>query len=281
VVLKYDRETSQQLVGVQGELHLNLLKWRLEHQYKVEPVFGSPRIPYRETIRRPAAASYRHKKQTGGAGQFAEVHMRIEPWYEGMPDPEGVNLRNQEIIDLPTGGKLVFCNCIVGGVIDAKFMPSIQKGVMEKMARGPLTGSPARDVRVIVHDGKMHTVDSNDMSFKTAGMMAFKEAFVQADPQLMEPIHEVEVRVPEDLMGEVMTDLQGRRSIIQGMEADGRMQLIRAHTPLAELDRYSTALRSLTQGRGTYRSRFLEYQAVPAELQHKLVSSNREESVPA
>jgi elongation factor G len=281
IVLKYDRETSEQLIGAQGELHLNLLKWKLDHLYKVEAVFSSPRIPYRETIRKSADAMYRHKKQTGGAGQFGEVHLRIEPWYEGMPEPTGVSVRGKEIHELPTGGVLVFYNCIVGGVIDNKFMPSILKGVMEKMEKGPLTGSPARDVRVVVYDGKMHPVDSNDISFKIAGMMAFKEAFVNAAPQLMEPIQEVEVRVPADLMGDVMTDLQGRRSIVLGVDSVGRYQIIRTHTPLAELDRYSTTLRSLTQGRGTYTEKFHAYQQVPAELQSKLVNNNKEEAVPA
>ncbi|MBL7962494.1 MAG: elongation factor G [Flavobacteriales bacterium] len=279
IVMQYMRESSEQVIGCQGELHLNLLKWRLSHQYKVEVAFSAPRIPYRETIRRPAAASYRHKKQTGGAGQFGEVHLRIEPWYEGMPKPDGVSVRDEQVNELPTGGKLVFLNCIVGGVIDNKFMPSILKGVMEKMEKGPLTGSPARDVRVIVHDGKMHPVDSNDISFKIAGLQAFREAFTNADPQLLEPIQEVEVRVPEDLMGDVMTDLQNRRSVVLGVEGQGRYQIIRTHTPLAELDRYSTTLRSLTQGRGTYREKFHAYQPVPHELQQKLVSGHKEEEV--
>ncbi|MCB9170185.1 MAG: elongation factor G [Flavobacteriales bacterium] len=281
VVLQYMRESSQQVVGGQGELHLNLLKWKLEHLYKVDIEFGSPRVPYRETIRRMAEASYRHKKQTGGAGQFAEVHLRIEPWTEDIPEPQGVSIRHKEVHELPTGGKLVFYNCIVGGVIDNKFMPSILKGIMEKMERGPLTGSPARDVRVMVYDGKMHTVDSNDVSFKIAGTMAFREAFTKADPLLMEPVQEVEVRVPEELMGDVMTDLQGRRSVIMGVEGQGRFQVIKAHTPLGELDRYSTTLRSLTQGRGTYTERFLAYQPVPHELQQKLVGDHNEEAVVA
>ena len=281
VVLGFNRETGEQVLGGQGELHLNLVKWRLEHEQKLEPVFGSPKVPYRETIRRSAEASYRHKKQTGGAGQFAEVHLRIEPWSEGMPAPEGVNVRGMDEHDLTTGGKLVFCNAIVGGVIDNKFLPSILKGIMEKMERGPLTGSPARDIRVTVYDGKMHTVDSNDVSFKIAGTMAFKDAFAQADPQLMEPVQEIEVRVPEDLMGDVMTDLQGRRSIIMGIEGQGRFQVIKAHTPLAELDRYSTTLRSLTQGRGTYSERFHAYQPVPGDLQARLVNGHREEEAVA
>ncbi|MCB0763472.1 MAG: elongation factor G [Flavobacteriales bacterium] len=272
--LTYNRETGQQLIGGQGELHLNLLKWKLDHHYRVEAVFTSPRIPYRETIRRPAEASYRHKKQTGGSGQFAEVHLRIEPWQEGMPEPHGVSVRGKETIELPTGGILEFYNCIVGGVIDNKFLPSIQKGIMEKMERGPLTGSPARDIRVVVFDGKMHPVDSNDISFKIAGLQAFREAFVNADPQLMEPIQEIEVRVPADLMGDVMTDLQARRSMVMGVDAQGRYQIVKALTPLAELDRYSTTLRSLTQGRGMYTERPNGYQQVPSELQHKLVHSH-------
>jgi elongation factor G len=277
IVLTYSRETGEQLVGAQGELHLSLLKWKLNHHYKVDCVFSSPRIPYRETIRKSAEASHRHKKQTGGSGQFGEVHLKIEPWTEGMPEPHGHSIRGKEEIDLPTGGKLVFYNCVVGGVIDNKFMPSILKGIMERMERGPLTGSPARDIRVIVHEGKMHPVDSNDISFKIAGLQAFREAFTLADPQLMEPIQELEVRVPADLMGDVMTDLQGRRSIVLGVDSSGRYQIIRSLTPLAELDRYSTTLRSLTQGRGTYSERFHAYQAMPSELQHKLVSGYKEE----
>jgi len=277
IVLTYSRETGEQLVGAQGELHLSLLKWKLNHHYKVDCVFSSPRIPYRETIRKSAEASHRHKKQTGGSGQFGEVHLKIEPWTEGMPEPHGHSIRGKEEIDLPTGGKLVFYNCVVGGVIDNKFMPSILKGIMERMERGPLTGSPARDIRVIVHEGKMHPVDSNDISFKIAGLQAFREAFTLADPQLMEPIQELEVRVPADLMGDVMTDLQGRRSIVLGVDSSGRYQIIRSLTPLAELDRYSTTLRSLTQGRGTYSEKFHAYQAMPSELQHKLVSGYNEE----
>ncbi|MBX2974198.1 MAG: elongation factor G, partial [Flavobacteriales bacterium] len=238
-------------------------------------------VPYRETITAPAEGHYRHKKQTGGSGQFGEVHLRIEPWYEGMPEPTGHSVRGKEEHDLSTGGKLVFYNCIVGGVIDNKFMPSILKGVMEKMERGPLTGSPARDIRVIVYDGKMHPVDSNDISFRIAGLQAFREAFTSAAPQLMEPVHELEVRVPAELMGDVMTDLQSRRSTVVGVEGSGRHQIIRTHTPLAELDRYSTTLRSLTQGRGTYTERFLAYQPVPSDLQHRLVHSHKEEEVAA
>lgn len=279
--LQYNRETSEQLLGTLGEQHLNVLESKLGERYKLSPVFGSPRTAYRETIRKPAEAIYRHKKQSGGSGQFGEVHLRIEPWYEGMPAPAGVSVRSKETLDLATGGKLEFCNCTTGGAIDTRFMPSILKGVMEKMESGPLTGSPARDVRVLVTDGKMHAVDSNDISFRIAGMMAFKDAFTQAAPLLMEPIQELEVKVPEDLMGEVMTDLQGRRSVILGIDGAGRGRTIKAQVPAAELDRYSTRLRSLTQGRGLHRERFLEYRPVSPELQQRLVEAHKQPAVPA
>lgn len=279
--LHYNRETGERILGTMGEIHLGMVEWKLANRYKLQVEFGSPRVAYRETIRKAAGAMYRHKKQTGGSGQFAEVHLRIEPWTEGMAAPSGLSVRNTEQVDLTTGGKLVFLNCITGGVIDNRFMPSILKGVMEKMEQGPLTGSPARDVRVVVHDGKMHTVDSNDISFRIAGLMAFREAFTLADPLLMEPVHEVVVRVPEDLMGDVMTDLQGRRSIILGIEGTGRVQTIKAQVPAAELDRYSTRLRSLTQGRGTHTETFLEYRPVPADLQHRLVQEHQRQEVPA
>jgi elongation factor G len=231
---------------------------------------SSREFPYRETIQKASMASYRHKKQSGGAGQFGEVYLKIEPFHDGMPEPVGHSIREKEVLELPWGGKLVFYNCIVGGVIDQRFIPSIQKGIMEKMQEGPLTGSYVRDVRVIVYDGKMHPVDSNDISFKIAGMMAFKEAFHQADPKILEPIYEVEIRVPEELMGDVVTDLQTRRSVILGMDSNGLYQVIKAKTPLAELDKYSTSLRSITQGRGSYSGRFSEYAYVPAEIQRKL-----------
>ncbi len=281
IVLTYNRETAQQVVGGQGELHLNLLKWKLAHHYKVDVAYSDPRVPYRETIRKAAEANYRHKKQSGGSGQFAEVSLRIDPWYEGMPDPTGVSVRGKEVVELPTGGVLVFYNCIVGGVIDNKFLPSILKGIMEKMENGPLTGSPARDIRVVVFDGKMHPVDSNDISFRIAGLQAFREAFNEADPQLMEPIHELQVRVPADLMGDVMTDLQTRRSVVMGVDGAGRYQVILAHTPLAELGRYCTTLGSLTQGRGTFTEHFHAYQQVPYEIQHKLVNAHTDEGVAA
>lgn len=277
VEVDYSRELKQLILSCQGELHLAMVKWALENTYGLDIDFVTPRIPYRETIQIGADASYRHKKQSGGAGQFGEVFLKIEPYSEGMPEPTGFNIRNKEEIALPWGGKLVFYNCIVGGVIDLRFLPSIKKGILEKMEEGPLTGSYVRDVRVMVHDGKMHPVDSNDISFKIAGMMAFKQAFTKADPQLLEPVYDLEVVVPEELMGEVMTDLQGRRSIIQGMEAKGAYQIIKAKTPLAELDRYTTTLRSITQGRANFSTSFAEYTPVPYDIQQKLMASYNEQ----
>lgn len=268
--MEYSKELRQLILSAQGELHLTVCKWFLENMYKLNVDFITPRISYRETIRRPASASYRHKKQSGGAGQFGEVYIKIEPYYEGMPEPTEFTVRGKEVLDLEWGGKLVFYNCIVGGVIDARFIPSILKGVMEKMEEGPITGSYVRDVRVMVHDGKMHPVDSNDISFKIAGMMAFKDAFMKAEPQLLEPIYDLEVRVPEEIMGDVMGDLQTRRSLIVGIDTNGNYQVIKAKTPLAELDRYSTSLRSLSQGRAGFSQRFAEYLPVPFEIQQKL-----------
>lgn len=272
----YSRELKQLIVAGQGEMHLAVCKWLIENVYKLHVDYKPPRISYRETIRKPAVAMYRHKKQSGGAGQFGEVHLKIEPYYDGMPEPTEYTVRSKEFIDLEWGGKLAFYNCIVGGVIDARFIPSILKGILEKMEEGPITGSYVRDVRVCVFDGKMHPVDSNDISFKIAGMMAFKEAFLNADPVVLEPIYDLEVLVPEEMMGDVMGDLQTRRSMIMGIDAKGNFQVIKARTPLAELDRYSTALRSLTQGRASFTQRFAEYVQVPYEIQQKLAKQAQE-----
>ncbi|MEO1054549.1 MAG: elongation factor G [Bacteroidota bacterium] len=277
--VNYSKELKQLIISCQGELHLSVIKWTLENVYGLHTDLITPRIPYRETIRKSATAVYRHKKQSGGAGQFGEVHMTIEPYHEGMPEPTGFNIRNKQEVELDWGGKLVFYNCIVGGVIDTRFLPSILKGVMEKMEQGPLTGSYVRDVRVMVFDGKMHAVDSNDISFKIAGMMAFRQAFVEADPLLLEPVNDMEILVPEELMGEVMTDLQSRRSMIMGMDAKGPYQVIKARTPLAELDRYTTSLRSLTQGRASFHSSFAEYATVPSDVQKKLIESYNDQEL--
>lgn len=276
--VEYSRELRQLIVSGQGEMHLNVCKWYLEHVYGLQADFQTPRIAYRETIRKTANAVYRHKKQSGGAGQFGEVHLRVEPWYEGMPEPHDLTVRSKEIFDLEWGGKLAFYNCIVGGVIDARFMPSILKGIMEKMEHGPITGSYVRDVRVCVYDGKMHEVDSNDISFKIAGMMAFRDAFLNADPVLLEPIYQLEVMVPQEVVGEVMGDLQTRRAIITNLEARGNYQVIHAKVPLAELDRYSTTLRSISQGRAVFTQEFAEFAQVPYELQQKLAKKVHEEA---
>jgi elongation factor G len=276
VDVQYSKELKQLIISAQGEQHLGVCKWYLDNVYKLHTDFLTPRISYRETIRRPASASYRHKKQSGGAGQFGEVHLKIEPYFEGMPEPTEFPVRGKEVIDLEWGGRLVFYNCIVGGVIDARFIPSILKGVMEKMEEGPITGSYVRDVRVMVYDGKMHPVDSNDISFKIAGMMAFKEAFMKAEPLLLEPLYDISVNVPEEMMGDVMSDLQTRRSLILGMDAKGSYQIIKARTPLVELDRYSTTLRSLSQGRATFSQRFADYAPMSFDLQQKLAREFQE-----
>jgi elongation factor G len=277
IEIKYDKETRQILLFAQGDLHLSVTRWRLQHIYKMEIEFVTPRIPYRETIQRPADANYRHKKQSGGAGQFGEVFLRIEPWYKGMPLPSDLTVRDTEEHELPWGGKLVFLNCITGGVIDTRFMPSILKGVMEKMSVGPLTGSYVRDVRVAVYDGKMHAVDSNDISFKIAGMMAFREAFHQAEPRLLEPVYEIETEAPESVMGDVMSELQSRRSIILGFDNRDGHQVIKARTPLAELDKFNVSLRSISQGKAKVKASFAEYAPVPPELQRKLAEEYRKQ----
>ncbi|WP_152270639.1 elongation factor G [Agriterribacter humi] len=270
LLVKVSSELKQTIIYCQGDMHLAVIKWKLQHQYKVDVVFEAPKIPYRETIRTAAEAVYRHKKQSGGAGQFGEVHMRIEPWYEGMPEPSGLNVRGRDIQQLPWGGKLVFYNCIVGGAIDQRFLPSILKGVMEKMQEGPLTGSYVRDIRVSVFDGRMHPVDSNDISFKIAGLMAFKNAFQLAAPQLLEPIYQVDVLCPEDLTGAVMGDLQTRRALVEGIDAERNFTRVMAKVPLAEMNDYSSSLRSITQGRAKFNMQFHEYAVVPFETQRKL-----------
>lgn len=282
IVVEYSKELRQIVVSGQGEHHLNTLRWELENLHKLQVEFLPPRIPYRETITRVAQADYRHKKQSGGAGQFGEVHLVVEPYAEGMPAPTrymidgkelNVSVRDTQVVDLEWGGKLVFYNCIVGGVIDSRFMPAILKGIMEKMEQGPLTGSYARDIRVAVYDGKMHPVDSNEISFKLAARNAFRAAFREAGPKIMEPIYDVEVVVPSDRMGDVMSDLQNRRAIIQGMESAKGFEHLHARVPLAEMLRYSTSLSSLTSGRATFSMKYAGYEQVPADLQQKLLQA--------
>lgn len=270
IIIEHSQELKQLLIHCQGDMHLAVAKWKIEHIHKLEVRFNKPRIPYRETIRKMAESSYRHKKQSGGAGQFGEVYMRIEPWYDGIAEPAGLNVRGRDTHDLDWGGKLVFYNCIVGGAIDTRFLPSIMKGVMEKMQNGPLTGSYVRDVRVCVYDGKMHPVDSNDISFKIAGLQAFRQAFQMADPQILEPIYQVEVLCPDDITGAVIGDLQTRRAIVEGIDAEGHFQKVIAKVPLSEMDGYSSSLRSITQGRAKFKSTYFEYAPVSFDLQKKL-----------
>ncbi len=277
LVYEHSKELKQVIFSGQGEMHLNAAKWMIENINKIGIEFYAPKIPYRETITKPAKSMYRHKKQSGGAGQFGEVHMLIEPWYEGKADQTEFPIRGRDEHQLPWGGKLLFHNCIVGGSIDARFMPAILKGLMEKMEEGPLTGSYARDIIVNIYDGKMHPVDSNEISFKLAGRNAFKDAFKNAAPKILEPIYDVEVMVPEEKMGDVMTDLQGRRALIMGMDSEGGYQKIRAKVPLAEMNRYSTTLSSITSGRATYGMKFAEYQQVPADVQDQLLKAYEEE----
>ncbi len=277
IIIEYSRELKQQLVKTQGEFHLNTIKWYLDNEYKIAVETKTPKVPYRETITKTANASYRHKKQSGGAGQFGEVHLRVMPYHEGYKNPTDIPVRGTDVHDLPWGGKLVFNNCIVGGAIDARFMPAILKGIMERMEEGPLTGSYARDIVVYIYDGKMHPVDSNEISFKLAGRNAFSDAFKHAGPKIMEPVYDVEVIVPEEMMGAVMTDLQGRRAMIMGMDAKGKNQVIRARVPLAEMQRYSTSLSSITSGRGVFSMKFAEYAQVPSDVQDKLLKEYEEQ----
>ena len=281
IVVEYSKELRQTILSGQGEQHINVCKWRLENEFGVKVVLFAPKIPYRETITKVATATYRHKKQSGGAGQFGEVSILICPIVEGVPftnkfkiDGKDVvlNVKTKEEFDLEWGGRLEFYNCVVGGAIDARFMPAILKGLNDKMTEGPLTGSYARDIRVFVYDGKMHPVDSNEISFILAARNAFKEAFRNAGPKIMEPIYNVEIMTPADYMGACMSDLQNKRAIIEGMSSDKGFSVLKARVPLAELYRYSTTLSSLTSGAATFTMTFADYQPVPADVQTKLLA---------
>ena len=276
VIAGMSRELRQNILQCQGEYHLNTLKWYFDNVHKIAVEISTPKVPYRETITKSAKADYRHKKQSGGSGQFGEVHLWLAPYFEGYTDPEELAVRDKQEYELPWGGKLIFANCVVGGAIDARFMPAILKGINERLEQGPLTGSYARDIIVYVYDGKMHPVDSNEMAFKIAGRMAFSMAFKNAGPKIMEPIYDLDVRMPADLLGAVMTDLQGRRGIVMGMDSDHGYQTIHAKVPFAEMDRYSTTLSSLTSGRGTFTMKYAEYAQVPADVQNRLLKEYEE-----
>jgi elongation factor G len=286
-LVEQSKELKQTLVKGQGEFHLRTLKWRIENNEKLPMEFFEPKIPYRETITKASRADYRHKKQSGGSGQFGEVHLIIEPYSEGMPEPDTykfgsqefkMNVRDKQEIPLEWGGKLVVYNCIVGGAIDARFIPAIVKGLMDRMEQGPLTGSYARDVRVMIYDGKMHPVDSNEISFRLAGRNAFSEAFRNANPKILEPIYDVEVLTPGDTMGDVMSDLQGRRGIIMGMSSEAGIEKLNAKVPLKELSSYSTSLSSITGGRSSFTMNFSSYELVPSDVQEKLLKEYAEKT---
>lgn len=286
-IVEQSKELKQTILSGQGEFHLRTLKWRVENNDKLPIIFEEPKIPYRETITKAARADYRHKKQSGGAGQFGEVHLIIEPYTEGMPAPDTFRFGNQEFkmnvrdtqeIPLQWGGKLVVCNCIVGGAIDARFIPAIVKGLMDRMEQGPLTGSYARDVRVCIYDGKMHPVDSNEISFRLAGRNAFSQAFRSANPKVLEPVYDVEVLVPSDVMGDVMSGLQGHRAIIMGMSSENGLEKIQAKVPLKEMANYSTELSSITGGRSSFTMKFASYELVPADVQEKLLKEYAEKN---
>ena len=282
-VVENSKELRQTIVHGQGEFHLRTLKWRLENNEKIQIKFDEPKIPYRETITKPAKAMYRHKKQSGGAGQFGEVHLIVEPYAEGMPDPVSyhfggqeykVTMKGKQVINLEWGGQLVFINSVVGGAIDTRFMPAILKGIMDCMEHGPLTGSYARDVRVVVYDGKMHPVDSNELSFMLAARHAFSDAFKNAGPKILEPIYDLEVDVPSAFMGDVMSDLQGRRAMIMGMDSEAVYQKLQAKIPAKELSDYSIALSSITGGRASFTTKFASYELVPNDVQKKLITEH-------
>lgn len=274
--VEQSKQLRQTILHGQGQLHLDIIKYRIQMVNGIEMQFEKPKIPYRETITRSADESYRHKKQSGGSGQFGEVHMRIEPYYEGMPDPSGLTVRNTEIEELPWGGKLAFYWCIVGGSIDAKYSNAIKKGIMQRMEEGPLTGSYCQNIRVCVYDGKMHAVDSNDMAFQIAAAQCFKNAFEHTSPQILEPIYNLEITCSDTTMGDIMSDLQTRRAMIQGMDSDGHYQKILAKVPLAELYKYSSTLRAISQGRAKFTRSFAEYAPVPMDIQKRLIAEHSE-----
>jgi len=278
LIVEQSKQLKQTILHGQGQLHLDNIKYRIEKVNGITMNFEQPRIPYRETITKSADTNYRHKKQSGGSGQFAEVHMRVEPYYTNMPDPVGLNVRNAELVDLPWGGAFAFYWCIVGGSIDSKYMNAIKKGIMQKLEEGPLTGSNCQNVRVSIYDGKMHAVDSNDMAFMIASSTAFKNAFVNASPQLLEPIYDVEILCSDNVMGDVMGDLQTRRAMISGMDSDGHYQKIIAKVPLAEMYKYCSSLRSISQGRAKFSRRLTEYQALPTNIQQQIIKAHSKEA---
>ena len=281
ITVVYSKELRQTILSGMGEQHINYVKWRVNNEFKLQIELYAPKVPYRETITKVATAQYRHKKQSGGAGQFGEVHLLVCPYVDGQEAPKNFkidgkdtvfNFKSQDISELEWGGKLEFYNCVVGGSIDLSFMPAILKGIKSKMEEGPLTGSYARDIRVYVYDGKMHPVDSKEIAFIIAGRNAFKEAFRNAGPKILEPIYNVDIITPNEYVGPCMSDLNTRRGMIMNQDMDGAFTILHARVPLAELYRYSTTLSSLTGGSATFSMKFAEYQPVPADVQTKLLA---------
>ena len=276
----FSNELRQTILQGMGEQHINYAMWRIKNEFKLDAETYAPKIPYRETITKTATARYRHKKQSGGAGQFGEVALLITPYIEGQEQPRNfkidgkdtiLNIKSSDVQDLAWGGKLEFNNCVVGGAIDLSFMPAILKGINQRMTEGPLTGSYARDLRVYVYDGKMHPVDSKEIAFIIAGRQAFSEAFRNAGPKILEPIYNVDITTPSEYVGNCMSDLNTRRGMIENQEMDGNFTVLHARVPLAELYRYSTVLSSLSAGSATFSMKFAEYQQVPADVQKKLL----------
>jgi elongation factor G len=251
-----DTETKETIILGQGEIHLETMIKRLKQRFGVDVEVTPPRIPYREAIKKSADVSYKHKKQSGGSGQYGEVYIKIEP--------------------KPRGEGYEFVDAIVGGVISNKFIPAVDKGIQEQLAKGVIAGYPIVDVRVTLYDGSQHTVDSNEISFKIAAQQAFRKGFMEAGPAILEPVYNIEAIVPDEFMGDVMGDISSRRGKIQGMDAEGPFQVIRAKVPLAELHQYATRLRSITQGRGLFRRSFSHYEEVPFEVMNKIVEEAKQ-----
>ena len=274
--LIHDTEMNQLLIGGQGEMHIAIAKDRMMNRFGVGVDLSIPKVSYRETILKSARGSYRHKKQTGGAGQFADISLIVEPLKGEYKPPADIKVRNVSETELDWGAKLEIIDAIVSGVIDMRrFSGAIQKGIVEAMASGPVAGYPCGDVRVVVNDGKMHSVDSNEAAFKSASRNCFRQAFEGANPVMLEPICDIEVLMPDEYTGDVMSDLNTRRARIQGMEAEGSTQKIVAQAPEVELLRYSTQLRSLTQGRGLHTAKFKQYEPMPRNVQDKVVEEAR------
>jgi len=254
----FDPEISQTIVSGQGELQLSLAVKRLKDRYGVEVELVEPRVPYRETIKASVSdVEYKHKKQSGGRGQYGHVHFRMEP--------------------LPRGKDFEFVNAIVGGVVPGRFIPAVEKGIQETMVKGVIAGNKVVDVKVTLFDGTYHNVDSDEMSFKIAASQCFKKGFLESKPVLLEPIYEIEVKVPEEFMGDVMGDISSRRGKILGMDSDGHFQLIKALVPLVELYKYSSHLRSLTQGRGMHHRKFDHYEEMPKEIEQKVIDEYKKQ----